>query len=69
MIRNDFFANGQANAGSGILALAVQSLEDLENTIGILLVKANAIIEHVDAVVGGYLPGKVNRSRQVGGRE
>ena len=44
MALDNFFANGQANAGTGIFIAGVQPLEDNKNSFGIFLFYANAIV-------------------------
>jgi hypothetical protein len=43
---DDAFADGQSNAGAGVLFAGMETLEDMENTFEILGVDADAVVAH-----------------------
>src|SRR6185437_6560757 len=55
MMLNNFFANSQPNTRPGIIRLAMQPLEYLENAGSILIFKANTIIGNLNFVI--YIVG------------
>src|SRR5208283_1042016 len=52
---DDLFADGQPNAGAGILLAGVQALENLENPLGILRLDADAVVAHGKEPAAGLL--------------
>src|SRR5690348_8896007 len=52
-----FLANGKPDAGTAVIRLIVQPLEDDENLVEELSIDADAIIGHGEQPVGGFFPG------------
>ena len=55
---DNLFANGQADAGAGIFFLGMQALEDLKDAVGILRIKADAVIPDETSHSSPFLPGR-----------
>jgi len=60
VIRRHLLANGQPNARTRKLIFAVQPLKNLKDVVHVLIIETNAVVGHIDSVIGRCEPGRLN---------